>query len=259
MKKRLFFSSLVLAVLQMPKQACAQFNDPRNYENTPMGTNQLELGYTYAHANASIDASLVIPGAKLDLNQGIVDYTRYFGFLHRLMWVEAGVPIAGLSGSISSTNIQNSVTGTGDSNYQLAMLLKGGPALTVEQFEHYQPSTTLGVSLVITAPTGSYRSDKILNLGSDRWSFKPEIALSHPFGREQKWEIDAYANAYFYTDNISYHGKNILREQPLPGFEGHISYSFNDNIWASLDARYSFRGSTTWMGFRRTIRNRILY
>jgi hypothetical protein len=100
------------------------------------------------------------------------------------MWVEAGVPVAGLSGSVSGTNIQGSVTGAGDSSYSLAMLLKGGPTLTVAQFEHYEPTTTLGVSLTITAPTGLYNPNKILNkilnLGSDRWSFKPEIALSHP-------------------------------------------------------------------------------
>jgi Putative MetA-pathway of phenol degradation len=114
----------------------------------------------------------------------------------------------------------------------------------VAEFEDYKPTTTLGVSLTTTAPTGLYHPDKILNLGSDRWSFKPEIAMSHPFGPEQKWEFDAYGNVYFYTDNTSYHGRQILRQQPLPGLEGHISYTFNDSLWASLDTRYSFRGTT---------------
>jgi hypothetical protein len=81
-------------------------------------------------------------------------------------------------------------------------------------------------------------------LGSHRWSFKPEIALTHPFGPEQKWEFDAYANISFYTDNASYHGREILGQQPLPGLEGHISYSFNDSVWVSLDTRYSFHGTT---------------
>ena len=244
MNSRLLFACFALAVLHVPNPACAQFTDPRTYENTPVGTNQLELSYAYVHANTSIDTSLVITGAQFNVNQGIIDYTRYFGCLHRLMWVEAGVPLAGLNGSISGTNIQGSVTGAGDTSYQLAMLLKGGPALSVTQFETYKPTTTLGISLTITAPTGLYRPNKILNLGSDRWSFKPEIALSHPFGPEQKWVLEAYANAYFYTDNTSYHGKEILRQEPLPGLEGHISYSFNDSLWASLDTRYSFRGPT---------------
>jgi hypothetical protein len=245
MNKRLFFPCLVLAVLHVPDRAFAQFNDPRAYENTPVGTNQLELGYTYVHSNTSLDTSLVVAGAKLNVNQGIIDYTHYFGFFHHLMWVEAGVPVAGLSGSVSGTNIQGSTWGTGDSSYAFGVLLKGGPALSVEQFKDYQPATTLGLSLIMTAPTGSYQPSRILNLGSDRWSFKPELAWSHPFGHEQQWELDAYANVSFYTDNTSYHGKEILRQDPLPGIEGHLSYSFTDNIWASFDTRYSFRGTTT--------------
>lgn len=244
MNKRLLFPWFVLAALLIPHAACAQFANPRAYDNTPVGTNQLELRYAYVHSNASIDSALVVAGANLRLDQGTIDYTRYLGLLHRLMWVEAALPVAGLSGSITGTNIQGSTIGVGDSSYQLAMLLKGGPALTVAQFESYKPTTSLGASLSITAPTGLYHSDRILNLGSHRWSFKPEIALTHPFGPEQKWEFDAYANVYFYTDNVSYHGSEILGQRPLAGLEGHISYSFNDSVWVSLDTRYSLHGTT---------------
>jgi len=248
MSKPLLFVCAALAVLHLPDQACAQFTDPGTYDNTPVGINQFELGYAYVHANAAIDPALIIAGANFDLNQGTIDYTRYFGLFHRLAWVNVGVPVAGLGGSISGTNIQASVTGAGDSSYQVAMLLKGGPALSVAQFENYQPTTTLGVSLTTTAPTGLYRPNKLLNLGSDRWSFKPEIAWSHPFGPDEKWEFDAYGNVYFFTDNTSYRGRQVLRQEPLPGLEGHISYSFNDNLWASLDTRYSFRGPTLVSG-----------
>jgi hypothetical protein len=244
MNRWLFCTCFTLIIAQIAQPASAQFTDPRNYENTPIDTNQLEVSYTYVHANASIDASLVIAGARFNLNQGLVDYTRYFGLLHRMMWVEAAVPIANLSGSIRGTKLQGSTTGTGDSSYTVAMLLKGGPALTEAQFVDYQPTTTLGVSLTTTAPTGFYQPNKILNLGSNRWSFKPEIALSHPFGPDEKFEFDAYANTYFYTDNTSYRSKQVLMQKPLPGLEAHLSYSFNDVLWASLDARYSFHGTT---------------
>lgn len=153
------------------------------------------------------------------------------------------VPIAGLSGSIGA-NINGSVIGTGDSSYQIGMLLKGGPALSVAEFESYKLTTSVGASLSFTAPTGQYDRNKLFNLGSDRWSFKPEVGVSQPFGREQKWEIDAYANSYFFTDNTTYRGLEVLKQRPLPGVEAHLSYSFNDAVWASLDTRYSFRGDT---------------
>jgi len=244
MRKRLFFVCFALVVLCFPGTAYAQFTDPRNYDNSPVDINQIELEYAYARSNASVDTSLVVAGAKLSLNAGTIDYTRYFSFIHRLAWVDAAVPLAGLGGSVTGTNIHGSSTGAGDSSYGFATLLKGGPALSVAQFASYKPTTTLGASLIVTAPTGLYNPDKLLNLGANRWSFKPEFAVSHPFGSEQKWEFDAYVNAYFYTDNTSYHGKEILRQQALPGLEGHISYSFTNSLWASVDTRYSFRGDT---------------
>lgn len=248
MKNWLRFVCLVVAVPSFSLPTCAQFNDPHTYDNAPIDVNQIELAYAYAHANASIDTSLVIPGASLVLNQGSIDYTRYFGLADHLAWVKVGFPLAGLAGSVAGTNISGSVIGDGDSAYQVAMLLKGGPALTVAQFENYKPTTTLGLSLTVTAPTGLYRPNKILNLGADRWAFRPEIALSCPFGEKQRWQLDIYGNADFYTDSTSYHGHEILRQQPLPGVEGHISYAFNDSVWLSLDTRYSARGVTSVNG-----------
>jgi hypothetical protein len=240
--KRLLSTFLLLSAVR--PHAFAQFTDAHSYDNSPVGLNQVELDYAYVHSNTSIDNSLIITGAKLNLNQGTINYTRYFGLAHRLMWVNAGLPLVGLNGGVAGTNISGSVSGAGDSSYQWGALLKGGPALSVSQFENYQPATILGVSFTVTAPTGLYDGNMILNLGADRWSFKPEIALSHPFGPEQKWQIDAYANAFFFTDNTSYHGKEILRQEPLPGLEGHISYAPNPKLWFSLDTRYSLRATT---------------
>lgn len=235
---------MAFGVFQFPDRLYAQFTDPRTYDNAPVGVNQLELDYGYARSNTSIDTSLIVAGAKLSLNEGVIDYTRYFGFVHRMAWVEATLPLAGLNGSVTGTDIHGSSTGAGDSSYEVAILLKGGPALSVPQFANYKPSTTVGVSLAVSAPTGQYNPEKLLNLGADRWSFKPEIAVSQPFGREQKWEFDSYANVYFYTDNTSYRGAEVLRQEALPGLEGHLSYSFINSLWASLDTRYSFRGDT---------------
>jgi hypothetical protein len=248
MGKRLRFVCFALAILRFPDQVYAQFAEAHHYDNAPVGVNQLELAYAYARSDASIDTSLVVAGARFNLNQGTITYTRYFGFLHRTAWVDASIPVADLSGSVTGTNVQGSTTGSGDSSYAVTALLKGGPALNVGQFADYTPTTTVGVSLTISAPTGQYNPNKLLNLGSDRWSFKPEMAVSHPFGSEQKWQCDVYARAYFFTDNTSYHGREILRQEPLPGLEGHISYLFVHNAWASIDTLYSFRGATVING-----------
>ena len=53
MNKRLLLACLALAVLYFPNEARAQFNDARAYENTPVGTNQLELRYAYVYARGA--------------------------------------------------------------------------------------------------------------------------------------------------------------------------------------------------------------
>jgi hypothetical protein len=213
-----------------------------------VGINQLELGYAYVRSNTSIDTSFIVSGAKFNLNQGLIDYTRYFSFLHRTAWAEANIPIANLNGSITNTDIAGSTTGAGDSGYTAAMLLKGGPALNAEQFANADTTTSIGLSLSMTAPTGQYDPSKLLNLGSDRWSFKPELAVSKPVGSDQRWVFYAYANTYLYTNNDRYRGVEVLRQRALLGLEGHISYTFNDTIWASLDTRYSSLGATNVSG-----------
>lgn len=244
MSWRVLFAWCSLAVLVSPARALAQFTDAHNYDNTPVGVNQLETDYGFIHGNAAIDPALIVAGARLNVNEVTIGYTRYFAMFRRLTWVEAALPIARLDGSVDGTSLHGSTTGAGDSTYSFGLLVKGGPALSVAQFETYQPTTTIGVSVAVTAPTGQYDPEKVLNLGSDRWSFKPEIGVSHPFGPDQKWQVDAYLNAAFYTDNTRYRGQEILRQEALTGLEGHLSYSLNDSLWISADSRYSFRGAT---------------
>jgi len=236
------------ALIVVARLGCAQFTDPRNYENFPVGVNQIELAYGYARADQSVDPAIVIEGARLNLNQWTITYTRYFGLFGKTAWVAPSVPFAVLDGVVSGTSVSGSVGGAGDSGYEFAWLVKGAPALNPAEFTDYKPGTVVGVTLSVTAPTGLYKADRILNLGSDRWSFRPEIGMNHPFGPKQRWALDAYANSYFYTDNSSYQGTQVLRQGPLPAVEGHISYMFRENVMGSLDARCSFRGDTSING-----------
>jgi len=241
-------AGLAVAVLLVGAPARAQFTDPRTYDNAPVGVNQLELIYAHARSNTSINTALIVAGAQFELNDGTVDYTRFLSIAHRLAWVEAGVPIANLEGSINGTDIHESTTGDGDSSYQAAILVRGGPAMGAAQFAKFKPVTTIGLSLTMTAPTGVYSANKVLNLGSNLWSFKPEFALSAPFGPGQKWEFDGYGNVSFFTNNTAYHGSQNLGQRAIPGIEGHISYTFASSVWASFDTRYSFGGITSING-----------
>ena len=209
-----------------------------------MDLNSLEFTYAYVRGNASIDMSLVVGSANLDLHKGTLSYTHNFSMFGQMAWVSANVPFASLGGSVDASNTSGSTSGIGDSSLELAVLLKGAPALSAAELATYERTTIVGMSLTVIAPTGQYDGNKVLNLGSNRWSFKPELGVSYPFGTERKWELDGYINAYFFTDNTSFQGTEILHQEPLPGLEAHLSYSVTPGLWVSLDTRYAFRGET---------------
>ena len=61
---------LSVVFLCLPDQAWSQFTDAHNYDDSPIGVNDLQLAYSYARADSSIDIALDIAHAKLDLNEG---------------------------------------------------------------------------------------------------------------------------------------------------------------------------------------------
>jgi len=49
----------------------------------------------------------------------------------------------------------------------------------------YQQDLIVGVSFQVSAPLGQYDNSKLLNLGNNRWSFKPELGFSKAWGHSR--------------------------------------------------------------------------
>jgi hypothetical protein len=122
---------------------------------------------------------------------------------------------------------------------RLSVLVAGAPAMTPQQFAKSARRPIVGASLTVGAPTGQYTSQRLVNLGTNRWSVKPEIALSYPLG--PKWLVDAYAGVWFFGTNEAYYPDKAVRTQaPITALQTHISYSLSLKAWAAFDA--------TWYG-----------
>lgn len=124
-------------------------------------------------------------------------------------------------------------SGLGDMRARLAVNLVGGPALNLREFATRKPRTTLGASLVVAAPTGQYAPSKLINIGANRWAFKPELGLSHPHGR---WFFELYGGAWFFTENDNFYGGQKRKQDPILSFQAHVAYSFKRRLWLSADA-----------------------
>jgi hypothetical protein len=133
--------------------------------------------------------------------------------------------------------------GFGDTRIRLGINLIGSPALSPKDFRAYQQKTIVGFSLVFSVPTGLYYEDKRINLGSNRWAFKPEVGVSKRFKR---FYAEAYSGIWVYTDNKKFLESKSLTQDPVFSIQGHINYYFKNQMWIGTNVNW-FNGGRTFV------------
>ena len=131
------------------------------------------------------------------------------------------------------------VYGFGDPTIRFSINFIGAPALTMKEFASYKQNLIVGASLRIGIPLGQYDDTKILNIGSNRWSFKPELGFSKAFG---PCTIEVAPGVVFYTNNGDYVYGHTRAQAPLFSLQGNVSYSFAPSCWLAVNATY-FNGA----------------
>ncbi|NBF17396.1 transporter [Pseudomonas paraversuta] len=219
-------------------------DNARDWQNLPTDLNMLFGYYSRIDTNTPIDTSLPIDGLSLNADVYIMRYARSFAVDGRNSAIQILQPYADISASFDDARFFSGTKhngGMGDTQVVLVHNIFGGPALSKEEFARWKPETFLTGALWITTPTGDYDKNKVINIGANRWVFKPEIGFGTPFG--PTWlEVNTWVSLY--GDNDEYQGNGKLEQKPLYAVEGHYSYTINPALWASLDATYSAGGET---------------
>jgi hypothetical protein len=228
--------------------ATAQELTPRAYWPAPVGTNVLVLGYQRNTGDIVIDPSLPVTGVESNIDYLQVSYQRSLNLFGRSASAQFSLPYAhGVTeGVVEGEFRRRKTVGLTDARFRLAINLRGAPAMDIEGFQalRAQPKTIIGASLLVQAPTGEYDSDRLLNLGTNRWSAKPAIGMIIPLQRTWLFEIEV--GAWFFGDNDEFLGET--REQdPIISAEMHLVKRIRPGFWASLDANY-YRGGETRVG-----------
>jgi hypothetical protein len=118
--------------------------------------------------------------------------------------------------------------------------------MNLKEFAGYRQRTNIGVSVVVSAPTGQYDPARAISIGTNRWSFKPEVGLTHAF-RKTRLILDAYAGAWIYTTNNDYQG-GTRSQEPIYNSQFHLSYDIKPRLWLAFDANFYRGGLTTRNG-----------
>jgi hypothetical protein len=160
-----------------------------------------------------------------------------FALFGRTASVSALLPYAWgtISGTVGEASSSVERSGLADGRLRLAIDLVGHPVLPLAAFVQRRPGTIVGTSLTVSIPTGEYAPDKLINLGTNQWGFKPEVGLSHPAGR---WTLELYGGCWFFTRNSAYFGGQTKDVRPLLSVQSHVAYTLKPRLWLAADATF---------------------
>jgi hypothetical protein len=242
-------AAALAAGLGLSAPARAQSIEPRLYSNAPAGINFLIAGYSESSGGVVLDPSIPLEDAHVKIYAPFIGYARSLSIAHRSGQIQVVVPYAWLSGQavIASTGEVGTrdVNGFGDPAFRFAVNLHGAPSLSMADFRNYRPDLVVGVSLWVSAPLGQYDPTRLINLGTNRWTVRPEFGLSKTLGR---FILEASGAVNFYTENDDFFGGQHLSQAPVYSAQGHAIYSWDHGAWAALDATYYTGGRTTVNG-----------
>ena len=232
------------------KPVWAQDLSPRAYLITPLHFNALVTTYSFYSGSILLDGAAPVTGATGTYSVPILGYYHSFNFLGRSANLNAALPYAvgHFQGNVAGQPRTLYRSGLLDFTSRISVNLKGGPSMPIEEFMKWRQKTLLGVSLKVLAPTGQYDPTKLVNWGTNRWAFKPELGYSR---RWRNWFLDSYGGAWFYTTNPRFYSPPSPKpqtESPIGSFEGHLSYDVKPKLWFSLDGNFWFGGVTSLNG-----------
>ena len=79
----------------------------------------------------------------------------------------------------------------------------------------------MGAALGLQLPTtGLVFEDKLINLGSNRFTFSPQVGVHQQY---YNWSFEATGTAWIYTDNTSFFNGNQLQQDPFYTINGGLS------------------------------------
>jgi hypothetical protein len=241
---RLRVGLLLIALAALGADAYAQDLEPRAYVNTPVGLNFLLAGYGYAAGGVATDPALPLQNANLKVHSTVLAYARALDVWGRSGKVDVVLPYAWLSGTAEVEGLprEREVSGLADPRLRFSVNLYGAPALALQEFARYRQDLIIGASLQVSVPLGQYDPDKLVNIGTNRWSVKPELGISKAVG---PLTLELTTGVTLYTDNHDFFGGKTRAQAPIYSVQGHVSYTLGAGIWAALDSTYYTGGRTT--------------
>jgi hypothetical protein len=237
----------LLAIALFSRAVSSQELEARAYAPNPVGARFLLVSYAHSDGDVLLDSASPIEDFEIRSDSLATGLGGTFELASRVASLGIVVPYVDgtATGRVNGVPDRADREGLGDLRLRFTMSLLPGSAQSLADFVRTPPDRTLGISVVVNAPTGEYDGDKLINIGTNRWALKPEFGGSHRFGR---WTLDGSLGVWLYGDNEDYFGGRERSQDPLPTLQGTLSYTFAPRLWLAASGTWYTGGTTSLDG-----------
>ena len=153
--------------------SAAQELEPGAYSVSPVGVNFLVATYNFSGGDVTFDPALPVEDAEATIHTTVFAYVRSVNVFGRSgnVGIVAPYSVGHVEGLYIGELAEVDRSGFRDPLVRFAVNLYGAPAMNLKGFASYRQRTNIGVSLVAALPLGEYDPTKLINLGSNRFSF----------------------------------------------------------------------------------------
>jgi hypothetical protein len=228
--------------------AQAQDDGARAYWKTLEDTNTVSFQYLRFNADTLGSQTFdpghgIYPDSETDMDLFMLSYARHIGLFGRPAMI-TGAIYGGDITTEAAGSIRQTANGFGDPNVGLTVNLYGAPRITnFYDMGNYEPGITVDVSGLLTIPIGEYDSDKMVNIGQNRWWGRLAFPVVFHFGSyaplyRTSFEVTPSVSIFDKNDDFRIIGQNSgqdLENDPLYQLEAHLTRDFTRNFFGSLD------------------------
>ena len=237
---------LIAALFILPLQsALGQDLEPRRWTHLPVGSNTLALGYAGKETEIYFNPLIGITDGTGDVNAWIARYNHAFDWGGKTARVDVILPyVSGTwQGLVDGEPGRRDINGGGDPLLRLSVNFIGAPALEGQDYVDFVTDnpvrTTVGASLAVTLPMGTYDATELINVGRNRYTLRPQFGVLHQRGA---WSYEVTTSLLWFTDNDDFFDSATLAQDPVWAVQGHITRNFSGNFWLGAGLAYANGG-----------------
>lgn len=91
----------------------------------------------------------------------------------------------------------------------------------------------------MTFPLGLYDEDRLLNVGQNRFVFRPQVGMVHNWNL---WSYELTGSVFFFSNNNDFYNNQVREQKPIFALQSHLIKRFSNHMWVSLSAAYGVGG-----------------